>query len=165
MCIWKLISLSEFKGWEHCDWESFPKIKIGHDAIVCELKKIVEENYHLKLEEFDEREACIAEKLGRRPHIYVAHTPDIIINVGERPEDRIFIEYVNSARMFKYDLRGMVALSKIIKRYLGFVLAIRDSIYPRFWIKQNVKEILEPMSLKSLLFALDQRNYNYLVGK
>jgi hypothetical protein len=98
--------------------------------------------------------------------------PDLIINVGERPEDRIFIEYVNTAgrylQNFIRDIRGMLALSAVVKRRRAFVLATRHSIYPECWrvvphaIRGGPVEI---MSLKSLLFALDKADYDYLVGR
>lgn len=158
--------MGNFRGWEFCNWESFPKNKSGHDAVVRRLKEIVKSKYHLKLGKLDKKEESIAVRHGREPHYYFAHNPDLIINVGEKPEDRISIEYVNTQGEFIRDLRGMLALSVVVKRHRGFVLAIRHSIYPECWrTTLHISKLVEIMSLKSLLFALDNKDYDYLVGK
>lgn len=163
--------MQEFKGWEFCDWESFPKTSSGHGALVRQLKKIVRSKYGLKIVKFDRKEACIAERHGRSPHHYTPHKPDLIITNGENPEDRIFIEYVNTTgrnlQNFVRDLRGMLALSTIIKSSKGFILAIRHSIYQKkCWSTVlPIDSPVEPMSLKSLLFALDKKDLHYLVGQ
>ncbi|MEM2971167.1 MAG: hypothetical protein QW270_01915 [Candidatus Bathyarchaeia archaeon] len=151
---------------EIIDWESFPKNRKGHDALVNQLLELIKSKYHLRCLEFDEKEAAIAERHGQRPRYYVAHKPDLIIADEQRLESRIFIEYVNTPRSYLRDLRGMLALSTLIKHYKGFVLAIRHSIFPRIWSTALSLEIpVEIMSLKSLLFALDKQDLDYLVGK
>jgi len=163
--------MREFSGWQFCDWESFPKTTSGHAAVVRKLKDIIESKYCLKLVEFDEKEACIAMRHGNPPLLYVPHIPDLIIADGEKPEDRIFIEYVNTAKGSRQnyirDLRGMLALSTVIKNSKGFIVAVRHSIYQnKCWSTSLPKDsLVELMSLKSLLFALDKNDLNYLVGK
>jgi len=137
---------------------------------VRKLKEIVKSKYHLKLDQLDKREECIAWGCRNRP--IFAHNPDIIINVGDKPEDRIFIEYVNSpgrySQNYLRNFRGMLALSAVVKRGRGFVLATRDSIYRECWKIHPHKDRagpVEPMSLKSLLLALDNKDYDYLVGR
>jgi hypothetical protein len=137
---------------------------------VHKLKEIVESKYHLKLGKLDEKEECIAWRVGKKP-IY-PHSPDLIINVGEKPEDRVFIEYVNTTgrylQNFIRDFRRMLALSAVVKRRMGFVLATRHSIYPECWsvVPHALKGgPIEIMSLKSLFFALDRQAYDYLVGR
>ena len=160
--------LEDFKGWDFCNWESFPKNKKGHNALVHQLVEIVKSMYRLKFGKLDEEE-CIAWRPTGEP--IFAHNPDLIIQVGSKSEDRIFIEYVNtkgrSLQNFIRDLRGMLALSAAVKRYRGFVLAIRDSIYPECYtaLSKQTCEPIEPMSLKSLLFALDKKDYDWLVER
>ena len=159
--------MEKFRGLDFCHWESLET----HAAVVHQLKKIVKSKYqYLKLVKFDKKEACIAERHGRRPLCYVAHTPDLIIADGEKPEDRIFIEYVNTLgrnlQNFLRDLRGMLALSRVVKHYSGFVLVMRDSVYPDGWSAKLPKDSsVEIMALKSLLFALDKKDLNWLTGK
>ena len=155
----------KFRGWSSCDWESFSQKRDGHDKIIQQLEKIFRSKYHLKLEKFNRKEAWIAEKHKlRNPHYYVAHEPDIIITNGGKPEDRIVIEYVNSERNFLFDLRGMLALERVMKAH-GFVLAIRHSIFKGHAlvaIQKNSK--VEIMSLKSLLNLLDHGDLDALVA-
>lgn len=161
--------MGRFKGWKYCKWELFPKDKSGHAALVRQLKKIVTSKYTLKLDQLDEKEECIA--WGRRNRPIFPHTPDVIINVGDTPEDRIFIEYVNTPGRYRQnylrDWRGMLALSAVVKRGRGFVVATRDSIWKECYgpIHKNRAGAVEPMSLRSLLLALDNKDYGYLVGK
>lgn len=168
-----MIKLEDIRGWNFCDWESFPRNKKGHDGLIKKLKEMVFSVYRLKLVDWNEelrKEASIAEKHGRRLWYYVAHKPDLVINVGTSKKDRIFIEYVNTLGRgrsnFLRDLRGMLALSIAIKKCRGFVLAIRHSDYaecqPTALPKNSPVEI---MSLKSLFFALDKQDYDYLVGR
>lgn len=162
--------MREFKGWEYCDWENFPKTSSGHDSLVRQLKIIVLSKYGLKIVKFDNKEAHIAIRHERTPHYYSPHKPDLIIADGEKPEDRIFIEYVNTTgknlQNFVRDLRGMLALSTVVKSSRGFVLAIRHSIFRTCWPTELRIDIpVELMSLKSLLFALDVKNLDYLVGR
>ena len=161
--------MENFKGWKFCNWELFPKDKKGHDALVRQLKEIVKSKYHLKLGKLDEKE-CIAWGSSGKP--IFAYNPDLIINVREKLEDRIFIEYVNTkGRYFQNlirDLRGILALSAVVKCRLGFVIAIRNSIYPEcrsIPLRASTSPLVEPMSLKSLLDALDKKDYDRLVGK
>jgi hypothetical protein len=136
---------------------------------VRKLKEIVTSKYNLKLDQLDEKEECIA--WGRRGRPIFPHKPDIIINVGDKPEDRIFIEYVNTSGRYRQnylrDLRGMLALSAVVKRARGFVIATRDSIWKECYgpLHKERAGLVEPMSLKSLFHALDKEDYNYLVGK
>ena len=153
------------KGWELCDWESFPKTKIGHDALIKKLKYIIVTKYHLKLVNFNEEEAHIAIRHGRKPHYYTAHKPDLIITKEEKPENRIFIEYVNTNNSFLRDLRGMITLSTVVKSSRGFVLAIRHSIYKKYSLTGLQKDRpVELMSLKSILHSLDVGDLDWLVG-
>lgn len=154
----------KFRGWDFCDWESFSQKRDGHDKIIQQLEKIFRSEYHLKLEEFDEKEAWIAVKHKlRNPHYYVAHKPDLIITEGEKPEDRIVIEYVNSERMFLFDLRGMLALERVMKAR-GFILAIRHSVFRGHALTAISKySKVEIMSLKSLLDLLDHGDLDALV--
>lgn len=162
--------MENFNGWKSYNWESFGEDKSGHDALVRQLKEVVKTKYHLKLDKFDDAEECIAWRPHEKP--IFPHNPDLIINVGEKLEDRIFIEYVNtsgeSLQNFIRDFRGMLALSAVVKRRRGFVLAIRHSIYPECWhvLPHAIRAgPVEPMSLKSLFFALDHKDYDYLVGR
>lgn len=164
------MSLEEFRGWKSCNWDSFPRTKRGHDALVRQLKKTIRSEYRLRLVKFDRKEASVAERHGRKPHYYVAHKPDLVIADREGTENRIFVEYVNllgnDLGNFIRDLRGMLALSTVMKSYRGFVLAVRDSVFPGSWSTMLPRDSpLEIMSLKSLLFALDKRDLSYLVGK
>ncbi|MBA7480401.1 hypothetical protein ES707_15855 [subsurface metagenome] len=161
-----MTQLVKFRGWNFCDWESFSQKRDGHDKIIQQLEKIFRSEYHLKIEKFNRKEAWIAEKHKlRNPHYYVAHKPDIIITNGGKPEDRIVIEYVNSKSLFLFDLRGMLALSTIMKRRRGFVLAIRHSIYKEGWPTILSKDShVEIMSLKSLLDLLDHGDLDALVA-
>ena len=149
--------LVKFRGWEFRDWESFKT----HAEVVGQLKKIVKSRYqYLKLLKFDKKEACIAQRHGQKPLCYVAHTPDLIIADTEKLKDRIFIAYVNTLgrnrQNFLRDLRGMLALSTVLKSYRGFVLTIRHSIFTESWSTTLPSDSpVEIMSLKSLLFALD----------
>jgi hypothetical protein len=157
--------MGNFRGWGSYDWESF-----DHTHVVRLLKKIIETKYNLRTIPFDrkiKKEAEIAVKHGLRDsHPYVAHTPDIIIKTGEELEDRIFIEYVNTQgtndSQFLFDLRGMIALSRLMKAR-GFVVAIRHNISPKYsFTKLPVSSYVVVMSLKSLLFALDKGALGYL---
>jgi len=163
--------LKSSKGWDFCDWEKdFRRNKSGHDTLVRQLKEVIKTKYHLKLGKLDETKESIAWRHGEKP--IFAHNPDLTINVGEKPEDRIFIEYVNtpgeSLNNFIRDFRGMLALSAVVKRCRGFVVAVRDSIYPECWyiVQHTIRGgPVEIMSLKSLFFALDREDYDYLVGR
>ena len=160
-------SLERFRAWRSYDWESFPKDTRGHAALVRQLRKAVRSKYHLKLVKIDRKEARIAERHGRRPHYYVAHNPDLIITDGEKPDDRVFIEYVNTLggnlQNFLRDLRGMLALSTVVQRGRGFVLAIRHSIYRQCWPTALPKNSpVEIMSLKSMLDLLNHGNLDDL---
>lgn len=164
--------LEQLRGWDYCGWELFDKTRSGHAALVKKLKEIVESKYNLKLDQLDEKEECIA--WGRHGQPIYPHNPDIIINVGDKrdkPEDRIFIEYVNTPGRYRQnylrDLRGMLALSAVVKRARGFVVATRDSIWNECYSPLSKKraELVEPMSLRSLFLALDKEDYDYLVGK
>ena len=157
-----MILLVKFRGWRSCDWDSFSQKRDGHDKIIHKLEKIFRSEYHLKLEKFNRKEAWIAEKHKlRNPHYYVAHKPDIIITNGGKQEGRLVIEYVNSERNFLFDLRGMIALERVMKAR-GFVLVIRHSIYRHaLGIQKNSK--VELMDLKSLLNHLDHGDLDALV--
>ena len=179
--------MEKFRGWESCDWESFPENKSGHDALVRHLKEIIESKYHLKLVEFDEEEAQIASwHGGKRRHYIVAHRPDLIITdmpcYGDKKEDRVFIEYVNMLgeddQNYISDLRGMLALSAVVKVSRGYVVAVRHSLFKQIWPNPelNVDSPVEVMSLKSLFHALDKivdkeellarkREWDYLVER
>jgi hypothetical protein len=161
--------LERFRGWKCCNWEVFDRTRSGHAALVRKLKEIIECNYHLKLDKLDEKEECIAWGCHNRP--IFPHNPDVIINIGNRPEDRIFIEYVNTPGRYRQnyirDFRGMLALSAVVKRARGFVVATRDSIWkecnlPLHKIRAG---LVESMSLRSLFYALDKKDYAYLVGR
>lgn len=99
------------RGWKLYDWEAFPHTRKGHDVIISHLIDILKSKYHLNILPFDRKEAKIAEKHSlHNPHVYVAHEPDIIITKGVKPEDRIFIEYVNNEKSFLFDLTSSVPL-------------------------------------------------------
>ena len=109
---------------------------------------------------FDKKEAYIAARYRlKKPIYYVPLVPDLIIADGERLEDRIFIEYVNTPggnlKNLLRDLRGILALSSVIKNSRGFVLAIRDSIHRKNTFELPSDSPVEIMSIKSLLYALD----------
>lgn len=161
--------MEQLRGWDYCEWELFDKTRSGHAALVKKLEEIVESKYNLKLDQLNEKEECIA--WGRRNRPIFPHNPDIIINVGDKPEDRIFIEYVNTPGRYRQnylrDLRGMLALSAVVKRARGFVVATRDSIWKECYSPLSKKRagLVEPMSLRSLFHALDEKAYDYLVGR
>jgi hypothetical protein len=159
-----LIELKEFKGWEYNDWESFPLTKKGHDDIIQQLEEIFKFKYNLKIEKFNPEEAWIAEKHRlKRPHYYVAHIPDTIITTGNKPEERIVIEYINSKSAFLRDLRGILALSRIMKAK-GFVIVIRHSIFSPYALTGIMKDInVDIMSLKSMLNLLDHGDVDNLI--
>lgn len=163
-------NLKNFKGWEFCDWEAFPKNQKGHAELIRQLKKIVRKKYSLKILKFDKKEAYIAARYRlKKSIIYVPLVPDLIITDSEKLEDRIFIEYVNTPggnlKNFLRDLRGMLALSSVIKNSRGFVLAVRDSFYRNYTFELPSNSPVEIMSIKSLLYALDIKNLDYLVGR
>lgn len=153
----------EFKGWKYCAWESLKSQK----EIVDRLRTIIESKYNLRLVEFVRKEAEVARKHRlSNPHYYVAHEPDIIFTDGNRPKDRVVVEYVNSESMFLFDLRGMIALSNVYEAR-RFILAIRQSIFPRYsFTNLHWKTNVEAMGLRSLLYGLDvslkEGNLNYL---
>lgn len=161
--------MEQLKGWNYCKWELFDKTQSGHAALIKKLEEIIESKYNLKLDKLDEKEECIA--WGRRNRPIFPHNPDIIINVGDKPEDRIFIEYVNTSGRYRQnyirDLRGMLALSAVVKRARGFVVVTRDSIWTECYgsLHKERDRLVEPMSLRSLFYALDKEDYNLLVGK
>jgi len=159
------MKLKGFRAWNSYDWELFSNERQGHDEVVNLLKVIFRSKYNLRLDEFDPKEAEIAVKHSlRRPHYYVAHRPDILIADGDRPQDRIVIEYVNSERSFLRDLRGMLAISMMMMKARGFILAIGHSVFREHafvGIPKNSK--LEIMSMKSLLDLLDKGDLNALV--
>jgi len=161
--------LTDFRGWDYCDWEKdFSKDKSGHDALVRRLKEVIKTKYHLGISKL-ENDECISWRRRGKP--VFAYNPDLIINVGDALEDRIFIEYVNNTGKYLQNflrcLRGMLVLSASVKRYQGFVLAVRGSIYQDCYIPFHKRNcgLVEPMELKSLFFALDKKDYDYLVGK
>lgn len=161
--------MEQLRGWDYCEWELFDTTRSGHAALVKKLEEIVKSKYCLKLDRLDEKEECIA--WGRRSRPIFPHKPDIIINVGDKPEGRIFIEYVNTPGRYRQnylrDLRGMLALSAVVKRARGFVVATRDSIWKECYspLHKIRAGLVEPMSLKSLFYALDKKDYDYLVGR
>jgi len=162
--------LENFKGWDFCDWEAFAKNQKGHAELIRQLKKIVREKYGLKILKFDKKEAYIAARYRLvKPTYYTYHEPDLIITDSERLEDRIFIEYVNTPgknmKNFLRDLRGMLALSSVIKNSRGFVLAIRESLFRKYMFELPRDSPVEIMSIKSLLYALDIGDLDYLVGR
>jgi hypothetical protein len=136
---------------------------LNHSEVVSSLENIIKTKYGPVTIPFDngmkkEAEIAIKYKLCN-PHSYVAHTPDIIMKTGDRPEDRIFIEYINSdGGQFLFDLRGMVALSRLMKAR-AFVIAIRDSVYLKYTISLPVKSYVVVMSLSSLLSNLDKGSF------
>jgi len=105
-----------------------------HDVALEQLRIIFKET-GFQFEKFDKEEALIAIKhiKGRRkPHCYVAHEPDCILSFKDgNPDNRIVIEYVHSARNFLFDLRGMIALSTVMKAR-KFLLIINDDIFQQY---------------------------------
>lgn len=79
-----------------------------------------------------------------------------------KPEERIVIEYINSKSAYLRDLRGILALSRIMKAK-GFVIVIRHSIYPPYALTGIVKDIVWIMSLKSMLNLLDLGDIDNLI--
>lgn len=142
---------------QHYSWES-----LNHSEVVSSLENIIKTKYGPITVPFDngmkkEAEIAIKYKL-RNPHPYVAHTPDIVMKTGDRPEDRIFIEYINSKGQFLFDLRGMVALSRLMKAR-AFVVAIRDSIYSKYSFGLPALSYVVVMSLSSLLSNVDKGDF------
>ena len=157
--------MKEVRGWHSHEWESF-----NHNEVVRLLKRIIKTNFGLPIIPFDseiKKEAEIATKYRLRgSRSYVAHIPDIIIQTGNTPEDRIFIEYINTEgtndSQFLFDMRGMVALSRLVKAR-GFIVAMRHSIFPKYFVTElPVSSYVVVMSLKSLLSALDKREFGDL---
>jgi len=151
-------------------WYSYPWESLNHYKVISLLKKIIKTKYDLATVPFHnemKKEAEIAIKYRlRNPRSYVAHTPDIVIRTGDKPEDRILIEYINSEgkndRQFLFDLRGMVALSRLMKARC-FIVAIRHSIYLKYgFTSLPVLSYVVIMSLKSMLYALDNGDLDYL---
>jgi hypothetical protein len=159
----------ESRGWNLCDWELFPRDQGGHNEIVRQLRNTLILEYGLKVEKFDLKEAAIAWRVGLKGRPYVPHKPDLIVNVGNGPEDRIFMEYVNTLgkglQNYLRDLRGMLALSAVIRRYRGFLLVIRNSCFVQSYTILRKDSPVESMSLKSFFHSLDRKDYDWLVGR
>jgi len=153
----------EVRGWDFCDWESLKDQK----EIINQLERIIESKYNLRLVPFVRKEAEIARKHHLpNPWYYVAHEPDIIFTDGDKPKDRVVLEYVNTKSMFLFDLRGMIALSNVYTAR-RFILALRHSMYrQRSFTNLHEKTNVEAMDLKSFLYGLDvslkEGNLDYL---
>jgi hypothetical protein len=145
---------------------------------VRELKYVLVVKYGLKVWQFNPKEAAIAwhlreglkyRRYGVHQHPFVPHEPDIIASVGNGLEDRIFIEYVNSpgprAQNYLRDLRGMLALSAVIKHYYGFLIVVRESCISRCWTTLREDSPVHVARLKMLFYYLDRKDYRSLVGK
>jgi len=155
--------VKEVRGWDFCDWESLKDQK----EIINQLERIIESKYNLRLVTFVRKEAEIARKHRlANPWYYVAHKPDIIFTDGDKPKDRVALEYINTKSMFLFDLRGMIAFSNVCTAR-RFILALRHSIYPQYsFTNLHKKTNVEAMSLKSFLNGLDvslkEGNLDYL---
>jgi hypothetical protein len=163
-------NVSKVRGQDLYDWEGFPKDQKGHDEIVRLLRTVLVD-YGLKVWQFNPKEVAVAWHLreGAKPHPYVPHEPDLIASAGDRPEDRIFIEYVNSAgpraQNFLRDLRGMLALSAVMKHYYGFLVVVRESCITRCWTTLKGDSPVRIMRLRIFFDYLDNKDYGSLVGK
>jgi hypothetical protein len=139
--------------------KSESKSRKQHDIVLEQLRAVFKE-VGFQFEKFDREEGLIAIKhiKGRtKPHCYVAHEPDCVINskVGD-PENRIAIEYVHRARNFLFDLRGMIALSTVMKAK-KFLLVINDNIFQQYeLVGVNSKEKVNMMSLQTLVEGLNK---------
>jgi hypothetical protein len=158
----------------HEEWEKLAKLPGGHNKIVRKLREIVElkglKGYPKRVPFTDDlrRELWIASKHTLKKEIpYVAYKPDLIITLGPKPEDRIFIEYVNTegriSENFRRCLRGMRALECVMRvrglKARGFVLALRDSFannYSSHGLPSS-ESILDIMPLALLVKRLEGR--------
>ena len=168
--------MQEVKGWTVCDWESFSRQKKGHDKLVRRLKDIIRTKYHLKvrgLSENERRELWITTWLrGGKHHHHIIFEPDIIIRYGDKPEERVFVEYVNTegkgSQNFLRDLRGMTALERAMNKRelksLGFVLALRHSFAHKYLLSHPIHRTSKLIitSLKDLLNDLDRKTLQTL---
>ena len=155
------------------EWEKLAQSRNGHNKIVKKLGEIVEsrgkKGYPKRVRFTDdlEKELCIAsEHRLKKDKNYVAYKPDLIITLGMDPEDRIFIEYVNTkgrnSGNFLRCLRGMRALECAMKvrglKAYGFVLALRDSFAKDYMTGVPKSEsILDIMPLALLVKRLEGR--------
>ncbi len=172
--------LEEFKIKKE-EWEKLAGLPGGHYKVVGKLKEIVDsrrqlEGYPKQVGFTDDlrRELWIAgEHRLEKEFYFVAYVPDIIVALGANPEDRIFIEYVNTEGVnsinFLRCLRGMRALECVMRvrglKAKGFVLALRESFarkYSLFPVPGNKSEadnkpesILDIMPLSCLVKRLE----------
>lgn len=120
-------------------WERLANQNGGHNKVVAVLRKIVElrgqQGYPkpLKLDDKLRSELSIASEHGRKTKKdIVVYEPDLIITLGLKAEDRIFIEYVNTEGRYSRCLRNMLALECVMRarglKAKGFVLALRDNL-------------------------------------
>ncbi len=160
--------MEEESTWNSWDWEKPIQKVRGHNEIINKLIEIFETKYNpehnLKIEKFNKAEARIGEKHSlKKPHIYVAHTPDLIISKIDKPNNRVVIEYVNTKRNFLFDYRGMIALSNIMKASM-FILAIRKSVLDELKLVGTMSKYnINTMDLKTMLDLLDSTGLNSLI--
>lgn len=130
----------------------------GHHQIVADLKEQLRSK-GFKILPFPKQEAMIAE-IGHdalNPKIkHTAFRPDIIMSGDEEAQDIFFLEYVHTEKRYVHDLRGMIALSSMIKKARAFILIINDSIYPPHGPLKGVIGEVERMSLSLFRNALNK---------
>lgn len=129
-----------------------------HHKIVADLKEQLRSK-EFKILPFPKHEAMIAEIGHNAVNPKIAHTAfraDIIVSGDGEAEDRFFLEYVHTEKRYVHDLRGMIALSSMIKKARAFVLIINDSIYPPHGPLKGVIGQVERMSLSSFRNALNK---------
>lgn len=159
------------KGWELYDWEEIANLEHGHHEIVRLLKDLIKSKYHLVERGFTQKERkqlwITTWRTAKRKIHHIIFNPDIIIRYGEKPEDRLLIEYVNTegtnSRNFLRDFRAMTALECIMKERgiaaLGFKLVLLTSFSRKYALSHPTyhKSKLDIMSLETLLNNLDRK--------
>jgi hypothetical protein len=165
--------LQEVKGWDVCDWEKgFSTSKKGHDKLVRKLKEIIKSKYHLEVRDLSKRERkelwITTWRSDGEEHYHIIFNPDIILRYGDKPEDRVFIEYVNTegkdSQNYLRDLRGMIALECVMNirdlKALGFVLVMRTSFCHKYFFKRPIHRFskLRIASLEMFLNDLDRKS-------
>jgi len=161
------------RSWKmmHEEWEELAKSPGGHNKVVGKLREIIKMKglkgcpKLVPLSDDLREELCIAEerKAGRRVY-YVPYVPDLIITLSEKPEDRIFVEYVNTegrkSENFQRCLRGMLALECVMRvrglKARGFVLALRETLARKYLLRGIQREfMLDIMPLTLLVKRLE----------
>lgn len=101
-----------------------------HNAIVANLRAQLKSK-GFRLWTFSRKETKIAE-YGYDPIkpkvTHSAFRPDIIISANDKLDDRFFLDYVHTEGQYRYDLKGMMELSNMVKGR-AFILIINDEIF------------------------------------